>query len=82
MATPKELDSIETSFIYKNSPFVPYQTDTTDGTVIYERWFSGTGFGFIRKTTIVGSVITREYTEKGKWANRTTTVYYPLYGDQ
>lgn len=82
MTTPKQLDSIETSFIYKNMPYVPYQTDTTNGSVIYERWFSGDDFGAIRKTTIAGTVITREYTERAKWANRTTSTYYPLYGVQ
>lgn len=82
MPSPEvDVDSIDTMFYVKSNE-VPYQTDTTDGTVIYERWFSGDGFGVIRKTTIVGSVVTRYYNKKAKWANRTTTVYQDLCGAQ
>jgi len=72
---------LETSYYLMNTPYVPYQVDVTDGTLIYKRWFSGDGFGLIVRTTIVGSVTTNEFCARAKWANRATSNYIPLYGE-
>lgn len=82
MPSPEvDVDNVDTMFYVKSNE-VPYQIDVTDGTVIYERWFSGDGYGTIRKTTIVGTVTTRYFSKHAKWANRTTTLYQDLYGAQ
>lgn len=83
MPSPEvDVDNIDTMFYIKNNDVLPYQIDVTDGTIIYERWFSGSGYGAIRKTVINGTVTTRYYSKHAKWDNRTTTLYQDLYGVQ
>jgi hypothetical protein len=73
------IKELETSYYLMNTPYVPYQVDITDGTVIYKRWFSGDGFGLILRITVAGSVTTYEYCSRAKWASRATSNYIPLW---
>lgn len=68
--------NINANFAVSELP--PIEEDTTDGTVIYSRWESGTGVVVIRKLTIDGASITREVTSAA-WADRATATYKPLY---
>jgi len=52
--------------------------DITDGTAIYERYWSGSGDGIIYKLYLHDSTIWSWVWASGAWADRTTLTYVPV----